>query len=349
MSGSHEQARLVIAGLADDAVEATLVRLYERYPALYRRFGDAGRRACRDDLRFHLAFLDGALAAEEPAAFADYVAWLAGILESRSVPTASLAASLELLADFFASHLTPGQSAVVGSVLATGGAALRASGGSTAMGAGLARPGHPHATSLADLLTHGDRNGSRALANEAAEGGMGYLDLGVGLFQPALYQVGELWRQNRISVAQEHLATAMVQSYLADAYARAAFAGRRPRRAVCACVEGNQHALGLRLVADAFEIAGWDAAYLGPNVPTRDLLALVDAHAPDLVALSVSTTFQLTGLRAAVSALRGELAGRCPAILIGGLATNGLPDLWRRLGADDWCADALDAHALAAA
>ena len=44
------------------------------------------------------------------------------------------------------------------------------------------------------------------------------------------------------------------------------------RRVLLACVAGNHHAVGLRMVADAFQLAGWDVQYLGANVPTAALV-----------------------------------------------------------------------------
>lgn len=352
MSDLHEQARCAVLALADEAIEATLAGLYERHAELYRRFGEPGRRACREDLRFHLAYLDGALAARDAAVFGAYIAWLAGVLESRGVPTVSLATSIDLLTAFFTARLPAAGAAAVAAILAGGSAALcdpaaDPSPNGVLSGAATALTAHRDAPRLAELLTQGDRAGARVLAESAQGAGLSYLELGVALFQSALYRVGDLWRANRVSVAQEHLATALTQSYLANAYARAEFAPRQARQVLCACVAGNLHALGPRLVADAFEIAGWEASYLGANVPTRDLVAFADWQKPALIALSVSTATQIAALREALTALRGELGSRCPPLLVGGLAVNALPDLWRRLGADEWRADALGVGALA--
>jgi methanogenic corrinoid protein MtbC1 len=343
----HEASRRAVATLQDEAVEFALIRLYTRFPDMLRRFGERGRLACKEDLRFHLSFLDGALAVGEARMLTDYVRWLASVLESRSIPKASLEASLTALAEFFVQNLPIDQARPVQDLLQASRAALQDPEGVTLLSHNWGPPVHTVAAGLAELLTRGDRAGARRIADQSMRDGATYLDLGVSLYQPALYRVGELWQTNRITVAQEHLATAMVQSALAQAFLDAEIAPPRAKQVVCACVEGNQHSLGLRLVADAFEIAGWDVTYLGASVPTRDLVSLVDAQRPALLALSVSTTFQLSALRGATTTLRGELQSQCPPILVGGLAANALPDLWRRLGADEWCADALQVHELA--
>jgi methanogenic corrinoid protein MtbC1 len=55
-----------------------------------------------------------------------------------------------------------------------------------------------------------------------------------------------------------------------------------------AAVEGEQHALGLRMAADIVEDAGLDAIYLGADVPTNALLQAISSLSPDLLALGVT-------------------------------------------------------------
>jgi methanogenic corrinoid protein MtbC1 len=50
---------------------------------------------------------------------------------------------------------------------------------------------------------------------ELLAGGFGLKVLYVQVFQRAMYRVGELWEHQRISVAVEHLATAIVERMLA--------------------------------------------------------------------------------------------------------------------------------------
>ncbi len=104
-----------------------------------------------------------------------------------------------------------------------------------------------------------------------------------------MYRIGELWSQSRITVADEHLATAVCQRVLASLYAslhvERVGAGTR---VLLACVEGQHHAMGLRMVADVLEGAGHAVVCLGGDVPTAALLSAVDRHEPDVVGLSIT-------------------------------------------------------------
>jgi methanogenic corrinoid protein MtbC1 len=107
-----------------------------------------------------------------------------------------------------------------------------------------------------------------------------------------------------------------------------------------ACVEGNNHTIGLRMVSDAFQLAGWDVQYLGASVPTRALVGQAAEWKPDLIGLSVSFAQQLRAVKEVVAQLGDRLGNTRPAVIIGGLAINRFNRLAKMVGADSWSADA---------
>lgn len=109
---------------------------------------------------------------------------------------------------------------------------------------------------------------------------------------PAMHQVGKLWEKGVLTVADEHLATALTERVLAALRPppRVEVAGTAPAkgRVMLATVEGEEHALGVRMVADVLEDAGFHTIYLGGDVPTDSLLQAVSSLAPDLLGLGVT-------------------------------------------------------------
>ena len=91
------------------------------------------------------------------------------------------------------------------------------------------------------------------------------------------------------------------------------------------------------MVAHAFQLAGWEVQFLGPNVPTGALLAQAADWKPHLVGLSVSFSHQLRYAKDAIERLR-QLPDP-PAIMIGGLAVNRFPPLAKLAGAGAMYAD----------
>lgn len=152
--------------------------------------------------------------------------------------------------------------------------------------------------------------------------------------QPAMYDIGRQWQQNQISVAQEHMATALSQTLMAQFAGRANAEPDKGLRVLLACSAGNHHTMGLRMVADAFELGGWTADFLGANLPPDALFKQIRASRPDVVAFSVSLPQQLQGLRQSVSTLRDTLGADCPLLLVGGLVFKQFPRLAEAVGAD---------------
>ncbi len=170
---------------------------------------------------------------------------------------------------------------------------------------------------LASLL-EGERTECTSVVEGLRAGEVPLRSLYVDLFQRALYQVGDLWEQNRVSVATEHLATAITERMVA-LVEPGVFGGEARRRViVVACVADEYHQLGGRMAADLFELHGWRAYFLGANTPHSSLLDLIEKTKPDLVGLSLSIYFNLPSLLAALDAVRA--AHPDLPIIVGGQA-----------------------------
>ena len=156
-----------------------------------------------------------------------------------------------------------------------------------------------------------------------------YLDV----IQPALYEIGRLWRQRRISVAREHLATEVSRTVLAHLRSHLPSRRRNGKRVAVACVEGELHDLGARMVADFFEMDGFDVRFLGANVPAPALAELVREEAPDVVALSATTSSSVSAVHRAIVAVR-SVADRRILLAAGGQLFRRNPGLGTQLGVD---------------
>ncbi len=151
------------------------------------------------------------------------------------------------------------------------------------------------------------------------------------IIQQAQERIGELWQRNEISIAQEHLATAISQLALAHLFPRARRARPLGKKALVACVEGELHDFPARLAADQLELAGFEVLFLGANVPTDSLVSMVRSAEPDLLALSCTMSFHLPAVRSAISAVKDATGGKLP-VLVGGHAFTWAPELSRELG-----------------
>ncbi len=166
----------------------------------------------------------------------------------------------------------------------------------------------------------GDRQEAlRLVIEEGVEAGLAVSSVATGVIGEAQREIGRLWELNRISVADEHMATAISQLALSYLYRHATPAPALQRSVLVACVEGELHGFPARLAADALDLAGFAVTYLGENVPSRSLADMCRSRPPDLLALSATMGFHLSRVREATRCVREALAHPCP-ILVGGQA-----------------------------
>jgi methanogenic corrinoid protein MtbC1 len=192
-------------------------------------------------------------------------------------------------------------------------------------------------------LRQGDRRLALQTARSALEDGVDIRDLYLGVFQPAMHEVGRLWEVTEITVAQEHLATAITQSVMAQLYSYIFSRSPIGRTMVATCIGGELHELGIRMVADFFEIEGWDVYYLGANMPIEDVISMVYEQQAELLAISVTLNSHVPRARDLIRALRNTDLGKSVKVLIGGQPINRSPEMFRAIGADMTASDAREA------
>lgn len=178
----------------------------------------------------------------------------------------------------------------------------------------------------------GDRREAvRVVVEQGLRRGASVRELQSRVIQAAQDEIGRLWQLNLVSIAQEHMATAISQLALSALFEQAPPGPPRGKRVAIACVEGELHDLPARLAADYLDLDGFDVRFLGANVPHDDLAALVRDEAPDLIGLSVTMSFNMPALREAVSRLRVVTAA---PIFVGGHAIELSPGTAVSLGVE---------------
>ena len=188
---------------------------------------------------------------------------------------------------------------------------------------------HEHDTFL-ELILDGDRRRAKDCARQLFEQ-HGVVFLYEKVVQAALHEVGALWLANRITVADEHLATATAQAAVAALYPLFRWPPRGPR-VIVACAQGERHDFGARMVADLLALDGWDERFLGADVPVEDLVRKVRKLTPKVVAISVTLSHHLRMAESAIRLVREALP--TAKILLGGRAMIDHPDAAASLGAD---------------
>jgi methanogenic corrinoid protein MtbC1 len=146
------------------------------------------------------------------------------------------------------------------------------------------------------------------------------------ILRPALWELGDRWARGTVSVAQEKEVSEVVRELITEVTAR--HSGRIADHAiglVAACVAGEAHELGLRMVSGLLRAFGLDVHYLGTNVAPAFLVDAIQRRQPCAVLLSVTGDEHLPALGEAVLAIRA--AGNAPRLLAGGQAVVRQPEV----------------------
>lgn len=137
---------------------------------------------------------------------------------------------------------------------------------------------------------------------------------------PALVEIGEQWARGEISVTAEHFGSNLVRRRLLALIA-AQPAISYQMTAVLACLPGEQHELGLLMLAVFLRWSGARVLYLGADVPVSDLVGLYASRQLDAICLSAGSETSLTELPELVEGIRAR--GSAAHIYLGGAAATG--------------------------
>ncbi|WP_433382314.1 cobalamin B12-binding domain-containing protein [Actinoplanes sp. CA-142083] len=191
-----------------------------------------------------------------------------------------------------------------------------------------------------DLVGDGDELAAVEVVAGLLDAGVPAERIMVDLIAATQTRVGELWAANEWTVAREHAATATSERALAYVAAQCPVRPHRGRITI-ACVDGEWHALPVRILAEMLRLDGWRVDFLGPSVPGPHLVAHLHETGPEAVALSCMLATRLPRAHAAITACRS--AG--VPVIAGGRGFGPGGRYAQRLGADAWASDAAEAVA----
>jgi methanogenic corrinoid protein MtbC1 len=308
-----------LVSVKHSAAQAISDEFFLNHPDWVVRYGECGRQHCTADACFHVDFLAGAIEAGSPESFADYSRWTARMLAARGISAHALEENFAQLEKHLSVALLPEDLPMILTFLNQGRAACtQPEPASEAQAAGDSL-GLIRNVFLAAILA-GQRQAALNIVEEALRAGHTHIDIYVRVFAESLHRVGELWELNKITVAQEHVATSITQYAIAAIYPRMVPADVHRGNMIVTGVAGELHQIGANLVADAMESNGWAVRFLGTNLPHSSVLATVEETSADVLCVSTTITANLPSVAELVRAVRRKFGQRGPKIVLGGAA-----------------------------
>lgn len=296
------------------------------------------------DIAYHLMYLAEALWAGEPALLVNYVTWAKILFSGLHFDEDLLPVTLRSMQAVLQEQLP---SELVGTTADYIGVAITHAGTAHQDEPSFLHPEASHATlarTYLDLLLHGERGRASQLILNTVASGASVKEIYLDVFQRTQQEIGRLWQMNQVTVAQEHYCTAATQLIISQLYPHIFGSERVGKRVLAMSVGGELHEIGIRMVADFFELEGWDTYYLGANMPAASVVDAVADHAADVLAISVTLTPHLGKAVEMIEAVRQQRPAT--KIMVGGYPFNVAHDLWRKVGADGYAANAAEAVTL---
>ena len=139
------------------------------------------------------------------------------------------------------------------------------------------------------------------------------------ILKPLMYQVGELWQQNKIDVATEHVcsnvARGLVQAIIDETTTTSS---TRKNETILLCSpEGEQHNLGCCVIESVLLARGYKVLNASPSAPSDSIIRYIQNAEFDIILISVTL---LENMGSAERLIRSIRAVSNIPILIGGQA-----------------------------
>jgi methanogenic corrinoid protein MtbC1 len=340
MDDSARKLSYSLDAVAKALAQWTVSRHAETDPSLPQRYGDGWRTGWVKEVETRVRYLAQAIAVRRPKLFAETAAWSSSAFAARDAGAKDVETSLRCLREVIEAELPEAAARVALEHVDAGLERLQVPAGPPAERLEPGRPQSELALRYVEATLAGRHNDAAKLVLDAVGSGTSVSEIYSAVLWPALVEIGWMWHQGEISVADEHVASAttqMVMSMLRPHFKAAPVKGRR---LVATAIRGELHALGLRMVADHFEMDGWDSIYLGANTPNEDVIRSLGDHDADLLAVSVTSMLHLRDVGELIAAVRDDAATSRVKIIVGGAPLGLDPDLWREIGADAWAPSA---------
>jgi len=329
--------------------------LLAEYDALAKEITDRKQKAFQELLNQHdlewsklleythydLSSLVNALTSSSPEVFIDYMGWAAALFKSNNIPFDLLKKNIEIIDEVLKSYLPRQHQAFLSAYLEKAISEIDKYSSPQQTHIDLSSPHGKLAENYLAALVSANREKAIQLILDSYRNGVSIQDIYLHVLQPVQYEIGVLWQLNKISVAHEHYASSVTQLVMSQLYSSICLEGNiKPKGMVVAvCASGELHEIGIRMVADFFEMEGWKTHFLGANMPVNDLVQTLLAQKPDMLAISASMSSNVVKTRKVIKAVRSSQAQDIK-IIVGGYLFNRVPELWKQVGADYYAEDA---------
>ncbi len=136
------------------------------------------------------------------------------------------------------------------------------------------------------------------------------------ILKQAMWDIGEDWKNNKISIATEHVASNIAQTLVKIIMEGVSVSANKKKILICVPV-GEEHHLGCDVLETYLSIKGFKVYNMGTSIPTESIINFIENNKPDIVFISITLPDNISAGQRLVRKINNEC--KIP-ILIGGYA-----------------------------
>ena len=136
------------------------------------------------------------------------------------------------------------------------------------------------------------------------------------ILKQVMYDIGEDWANNKISIATEHVASNIAQTLVKIIMDSVSGSANKKKILICVPV-GEEHHLGCDVLETYLSIKGFKVYNMGTSIPTESIIDFIENNKPDIVFVSITLPDNISAGQRLVRKINDEC--KIP-ILIGGYA-----------------------------
>lgn len=125
------------------------------------------------------------------------------------------------------------------------------------------------------------------------------------ILKPTMYEIGEHWASNKISIATEHVASNIAQTLVK--IIMDTVSGSTNKKKILICVPlGEEHHLGCDVLETYLSIKGFKIYNMGTSMPTESIISFIESNKPDMVFVSITLPDNLSAGQRLVKKIKEE-------------------------------------------
>ncbi|TYB30695.1 MAG: cobalamin-binding protein [Candidatus Mcinerneyibacterium aminivorans] len=308
---------------------------------LKQNYNEYHKKKCLEDIKYHLNYLTEALANSEKDIFSDYALWAKILLNKLGIATETLIENFNIINAVLSNEYSLKKNSKAVEYINYAINILVKEEEKVKSFITDKNPLKEEASKYLEFILNAKKDKAVNLIMKIAKESTPVREIYLNIFQPVQHEIGRLWHTNKISVGQEHYSTAVTQLVMSRLYSFILNSDNTKNKTMIAASIGEElHEIGIRMVADFFEMDGWNTYFYGANTPNKTIINSIQKVNADIIALSVTIAYHLSELKKLISQIRENKKTKNIKIIVGGYIFNKTPGLWKKVGADGYAENA---------